>query len=303
MEPPVGPETMRLDAEWPAPAPGQVEVMLLGSFHMDGGVDGVDIDVADILADDKQAELRALADAIESWDPDLVAVERPHERRERVNDLYADYRSGDRAFDEESRFDPPHPARSDPETECRSEVVQVGFRLAKRLGHDHVAPVDYTTYDIYEREFDDEFMAAAEAAETELDDAGGPPRKTPTSSPNEAYTDALADRRRDRTIAEHLVELNREPNVRRQQHLQFGEQLAVTHDDVLVGPRAIGVWYERNIRMCHYLWQEMTEDTERILFVVGYGHVSILRDLLRDAPMFCPVSPLPYLWQAVETGD
>lgn len=300
MNPPVGPETMQLGTEWPAPAPGQVEVMLLGSFHMDGGVDEVDIDVADVLEAEKQAELRVLADALESWNPDLVAVERPHDRRERVNDLYDDYRSGERAFDEESEIEPPHPARSDKGTECRSEVVQVGFRLADRLGHDRIAPVDFTSYDIYERDYDDEFKAAVEA---EMEDGGEPPRKTSTVPPNKLYTDELEARRRDRTIAEHLVEVNREPNVRREQYHQFGEYLALTQDDVLVGPRTIALWYDRNIRMCHYLWREMTDETERILFVVGYGHVSGLRDLLRDAPMFCPVSSLPYLWQAVEAGD
>lgn len=97
--------------------------------------------------------------------------------------------------------------------------------------------------------------------------------------------------------------MNREPNVRRQQHLQFGEQLALTHDDVLVGPRAIAIWYDRKVRMCHYLWQELTEDSERTLFVVRNGRVSDLRDLLRDVLMFYPVSPLPYLWRTVKAGD
>lgn len=300
MESPVGPETMRLGSEWPAPAPGQVEVMLLGSYHMDGGVDEVENDVADVLDPQKQSELRALVDVLAEWRPDVVAVERPHERRERVNELYEDYRTGVREFDDAWEVDPPHPARSELDTECRSEVVQIGFRLANRLGHDAVAPVDYTSYDIFERDYDDEFKDAVEELEGMDDEATRPDRKTPAASVNENYNDALATRGRSRSVAEHLVEVNREPNVRREQYHQFGEQLGLTHDGVLVGPRSIALWYDRNVRMCHYLWREMDAETERILFVVGHGHLSVLRDLLTDAPMFCPVSPLPYLLQATD---
>ena len=32
-----------------------------------------------------------------------------------------------------------------------------------------------------------------------------------------------------------------------------------------------------------------------MLFLVGSGHIHVLRHLLEEAPMFCPVSPLPYL--------
>ena len=301
MEQATGAETMQIGAEWPAPAPQQVEVMLLGTYHMDGGVDEVEFDVDDVLSEDRQRELRTLTDTLAEWNPDLVAVERPHERSQRVNDLYREYRQGDRAYNEESEIDPPHPARSEIDTECRSEVVQIGFRLADQLDHSTVAPVDYTSYDLIEREYDDEFVEAArefeerwKAGDEEL------PEKVGIPAVNEEYTESLFKQLRSQSIPEHLVKRNREPNIRTEQYLSFGHRLRMTHDGLLVGPRSMTVWYDRNIRMCHFLWREMDETTDRICFIVGDGHVSILRSLLTEVPMFCPVSPLPYLRKAAK---
>lgn len=303
MEQAIGAETMRIGAEWPAPAPEQVEVMLLGVYHMDGGVDELETDIDDVLSDDCQRELRTLVDTLTEWNPDLVAVERPHERSDRVNELYEDYRTGERAYDEESEIDPPHPARSESNTECRSEVVQLGYRLADQMGHDHVAPVDYTAYDLIDREYDDEFTDAAKEFEEKLERGYELPEKVGVPDASERYreySDTLFEQLHSQTIPEHLVERNREPNIRAEQYYSFGQRLRMVYDDVLVGPRSIALWYDRNIRMCHYLWREMDETTERICFIVGDGHVSILRNLLTEAPMFCPVSPLPYLHKATE---
>jgi len=40
---------------------------------------------------------------------------------------------------------------------------------------------------------------------------------------------------------------------------------------------------------------EVNGDTERILCLVGSGHVHALRQLLLETPEFCPTSALPYL--------
>lgn len=272
--------------------------MILGTYHMDGGVDDIDPDIDDVLSDERQRELRTLVETLAEWKPDLVAVERPHERADRVNDLYDDYRRGDRAYGDESEIDPPHPARSDLDTECRSEVVQVGFRLADRMGHDRVAPVDYTIYDIIERDLTEEDKEAAKEFEEKHDSDYEPLQKVEFPGPNEQYSESLYKHLAESTIPEHLVQRNREPHVRNEPYHLFGTQLGVADGDTLFGPRNITLWYDRNIRMCHYLWREMDEETERICYIVGAGHVSTLRHLLTEAPQFCPVSPLPYLRKA-----
>lgn len=299
MEQIIGGETMRIGAEWPASAPQQVEVMLLGTYHMDGGISRIDADVDDVLQPERQEELRTLAETLVDWSPDLVAVERPNDRSTRVNELYDEYRRGDRDYDEETEIRTPHPARNELDTECRSEVVQLGFRLADLLNHDRIASVDFPMHDI-KQQYDAPFEQAIDRFMENLNQGTELPEKVGVPDINEDYVKALADRLQSRSIPEHLIELNREPALDVEQYHVFGQGLRMMEDEEPIGPRRITLWYDRNIRMCHYLWREMDETTERICFIVGNGHVSILRHLLTMAPMFCPVSALPYLHEATE---
>ena len=61
------------------------------------------------------------------------------------------------------------------------------------------------------------------------------------------------------------------------------------------GARLLGGWYERNLRTVQNLYSIAEDTNERVLVIIGSGHVRVLRHLLREAPMFCPVSPLPFL--------
>lgn len=134
---------METPPNWPSPEPGQVQVMLLGTYHMDNpGLDANNVNADDVLAPSRQTELRELVGRLAEWNPDGVAVERPHEQEAEVNEIYRAYRDDEYAYDEAVQFGSPAGGRDDPTSECRSEVVQVGFRLADRLGHGTVDAVD-----------------------------------------------------------------------------------------------------------------------------------------------------------------
>ena len=54
-------------AGWPQCESEQVQVMLLGTYHMDNpGLDEVNIDADDVLAADRQAQFRELVDRFET---------------------------------------------------------------------------------------------------------------------------------------------------------------------------------------------------------------------------------------------
>lgn len=271
--------------DWPEPAPEQVRVLLLGCYHMDNpGLDEVNVDADDVLGPDRQAELRALVDRLAGWAPDRVAVERPYERREAVNALYREYHDGERAYDEEQRVDPLHPERSDPTAECRSEVVQVGFRLADRFRHERVYPIDEPT-DLGNED-------AAELEERGFD----PERKVPVGLPDFAAHERESNRRlASSTVTEYLRWINREEHLRFNHEGMFGRYLRWGEGDNYGGPRALATWYDRNIRMAHHLWRAVERGDDRVLVVVGSGHVRVLRHLLGESPQFCPVDPLKLL--------
>lgn len=131
---------------WPTPDANQVEVLLIGMHHLDNPqLDKYNVDPDDVLAADRQAELEILAEHLADFGPKRIAVERPYDEDEEINEQYKRYQTGEWADDEEVEFDSVHPMRNDPTAECRSEVVQVGFRLADRLNHDHIYPIDAPT--------------------------------------------------------------------------------------------------------------------------------------------------------------
>ncbi|MWG35338.1 DUF5694 domain-containing protein [Halomarina oriensis] len=269
---------------WPTPTPGQIRVLLLGTYHMDNPeMDATTFDADDVLSARRQADLRELGGHLVGWSPDLVAVERPSEHRETLVEQYEQYRSGERRYDREERFESTDPQREDDTTECRNEVVQVGFRLADRLDHDRVAPVDHTL------SLDGEALTSPE----ERDPV--PPKKGDYTLPDfQAHVDAEAELLRESTIPEFLAYKNGSEALRLNHDGMF-EWFLRGEGEEFDGPELLTDWYERNVRTVHNLWTAVDEDTERVVLPIGSGHVRVLRHLLDEAPMFCPVSPLSLL--------
>ena len=268
--------------EWPEPTPGQAQVMLLGTYHMDDpGLDVVNVDADDVLASHRQAELRDLVARVADWKPDTVAVERPSDRNETINTRYREYRSGERAYDREETFPAPHSKRDELTTECRSEIVQVGFRLADHLDHERVAAIDEHPPELEADPFEDRDIDSKRKTNIELTDG-------------EAMRRENDERLSSSTIPEFLHWVNRNVERKRNHDLMFDRGIRAT-DERFGSPIVLAHWYDRNIRMVHHLWRSMNSDDDKLLLLVGSGHVRVLRHLLTESPMFCPVSPLPYL--------
>lgn len=269
---------------WPTCADEQVEVMLCGSVHLDNpGLDAVNVDADDPIDPERQRQLETLVDRFAGWAPDLVAVERPYHCRDAVGAIYESYRSGERRFDAEEEIDPPQPYRDDRTSECRSEVVQIGFRLADRLDHDRIAPIDHPM------DLSNDDVEALE--EQGFDPAVKVPGVLPDLQGEEA---AMTERLRDSTLLEYFRWMNREDRQRMNHTSMFGRFIRLGVDDNYGGPRALARWYDRNLRMVHHLWRSLESTDERAFVLVGNGHVRILRHLLEETPQFCPrpVAPL-----------
>ncbi|WP_227132789.1 DUF5694 domain-containing protein [Halorubellus salinus] len=270
---------------WPTPTPEQVEVVLLGTHHMDEpGLDAVNVDVDNVLDPERQRELETLAGRLEAVDPDHVAVERPAARVDELNEVYARYRDGDVAFDEEHAFDPRHPERDDETMACRSEVVQIGFRLAARLGHERVLPVD-----VPQTLGDDEDVEALQESGYEPEPKVDVPRVDPAE-----LQASLDERLAESTVTGYLRYLNEEAALHANDGM-FDEFVRFGDGENYAGPDQLAKWYRRNLRMVHNVWKGIESGDDRVLFVVGSGHVHVLRHLLAETPQFCPASALPYL--------
>jgi hypothetical protein len=103
------------------PAQAPTQVMIVGTFHLDNpGRDVFNVQVDDVLAEKRQAELADIATALDRFAPTDVMVEWPAAM---TDERYASYRAGKLA-------------------PSRNEVVQLGFRLAALRKLERVHGID-----------------------------------------------------------------------------------------------------------------------------------------------------------------
>lgn len=247
-------------------APGEVQVMLLGTYHMASpGQDGVQSRVDDVLSPEHQAELARLSRQLGSFAPDLVAVEMEMGDSATLRQWYGQYRAGTLA-------------------PSRNEIVQIGLRVAHDLGGVPVHPFDYPM-----RMWNDSVDALwKRRPEFQV-------RADSISAQAQRVSDAEAPSFLGMPIIQRLRLANSPPSLGRSEGWQWDIYLPAGEGDNYGGAQAIARWWERNIRMVHNLHRATTPATRRILAIVGSGHLVPLRDLLDASPQFCPVSALPYL--------
>lgn len=239
-----------------------VRVMVLGVFHFHNpNADYAQFEGIDVLAPERQREIESVVEALEEFAPTRAAIERSTSEDESQNRDYRSYRNGEFEL-------------------TANEIHQLGFRLAARLDHERVYPIDYPmgmrmdSLLSYAREHDREFVERFDAYIGRIV--------------------AMMNRMQaEQTIAANLRFLNRPENVLRT-HEPYAVQATVGAGDGYAGARAVGDWYERNLRIFANL-DAITVPGDRVLFIVGAGHTPILRHLVRTHPSMELVEAIDYL--------
>lgn len=248
-----------------------VEVMLLGTYHMDNpGLDEVNVQAADVLTTERQAQIQAALDALARFRPTKVAVEMRREHRNALDSLYRRYVAAglDESF-EIGGF------RS-----RRSEIYQLGFRLAARLDHEGIYPIDHPGEWAF-----DEVMSFAQKRDTsfvEYFQRWGRQMKS--------RQDSL---QQHATVLEILRRLNA-PTSLMQLNAPYARIAAVGEDSTYVGADVVAQWYRRNLRIFANL-EDVAVPGERVLVIYGVGHIPILRDLVKASPQMVLVDAVDFI--------
>ena len=242
--------------------PKVADVMVLGVFHFHNpNADYAKFHGTDVLTPARQAEIDAVVRKLQAFTPTRIAIEREPAETDSINAEYQRYRAG--------RF-----------TLGRNEIHQLGFRLADRLGHPRLYPIDvqigmrFDSLMGYARDHDPAFLVRFD-------------------SMIQYAVRTMDSLQQSATIGANLRYMNQPENLARAQHT-YVEAAVVGAEDGGVGARVIADWYRRNLHMFAHL-ANVARPGERVLLIVGMGHAPILRDLVRDHPRMKLVDPLEYL--------
>ncbi|NAS30748.1 hypothetical protein GTQ40_07175 [Flavobacteriaceae bacterium R38] len=238
------------------------DLMILGSFHFNNP--GLDTykpkHEVDILSEQKQKELKELIDIIKKYAPTKIAIEVRKGSQNRVDSLYNEYLAG--------RFELQ-----------RNEVFQIGFRLAKMLGHKKIYAIDAPAKqnnDITDEEYSEKEKYFIKKADKAL--LGREMLLDQKFTKMYEFEDELKTKV---SLLDYFLFLN-DPEILNTSHGHYliGDFKMGEGDDYF-GPDNAMWWYNRNLRIFHNLLQLNEPGKDKIFLLIGAGHVPIL-DFLAD---------------------
>jgi len=244
----------------------RTQLLLLGTFHFDDA--GLDAHKPEhgfaALSEQRQKEIEEVLERLVRFRPTHIALEYPRDQQERLDQAYAKFLAGELA-------------------PRANETYQIGFRLGQRLGLAHLYAVDADGR-AYEPDMTEEEYEARVAG---LLVGVAPERIAAESAWDERFEkmykweDGLVD---TRSLREQLLYMN-EPDVlaRHHGHYLVGN-FKLGRDDDYFGVDLETRWYNRNLRIFHNLLRIPAGPSDRVLLLIGAGHVPILRHAALSSP-------------------
>ena len=236
---------------WSQAAP-RPEILILGTYHMaNPGHDIHNMQADDVLAAKRQQEIAQLIAVLKKFNPTKIAIESDVSGG-RVTKEYAEYLAGKYTL-------------------SPNEIDQIGYRLAKELGHRTVYPVDADGDFPYLRVVN---YAKANGLQSKFDAI-----QARTAQRVKAQGDFLASH----TVLETLQYMNSDSlaAVDMAQYFSF-VQFAEPYE--YAGPDLLADFYRRNIHIYRNITALIDSPGERILVIYGAGHLGWLRqDVSNDA--------------------
>jgi len=233
-------------------APARAEVLVLGVYHMaNPGRDIFNTQADDVLAPKRQAEIARLIEVLKRFQPTRIAVEAGF-GDDAIARRFDDYAAGNHEL-------------------TRTEVEQIGFRLARELAHKTVYPVDVDGEFPFPRLSD---YASAHGRTREFEAL-----MAEIGEMVNAQNAYLASH----TVLETLLYMNSDDKVAadvgfyyRQAH--FGEPWNWAGADL------ISDWFRRNIRIYSNVVRLVDSPDERVLVIFGAGHLGWLQHNFASDP-------------------
>lgn len=239
----------------------QHRVLTLGTFHFDRSRDGSDIvanEHIDIGTEENQEQLLAIVELLRNFNPAKIAVEWKPSYQSTMDSLYTAYLQGNYNLE-------------------KQETFQLGFRVAKLLGHTKVYCIDNNppfapkvdTVDDWEQHADSLGQLSLWTAYRE-------------NKRLNTYMDTI---QRHLGVYDYLKVINSELHSKRNKQLWTTGLVNVGHEGSYLGADVVARWYRRNIRL-YANAKNLVSDHENLLIIYGGAHKWILDELFESAPDF-----------------
>lgn len=207
----------------------------------------------------RQAEIDALVSKLTNFKPTKIAVEMVPENSEFINAKYRQYQSGTYQLE-------------------MNEIYQIGFRLGLRLGHDRIYPTDW--------------MGESEMGYGEMESWA---KENQPDLLNEIYEELIIPELTDsKSIVDYYKELN-DPSWLNKLHKMYVNVARIGDVNNYIGVKWLSWWYKRNLIMFANLTRLIDSEKERILFLVGSSHATIINKFLEESETCEVVQPLSFL--------
>ncbi len=227
------------------------EILVLGTYHMaNPGHDIHDEQADDVLTPKRQREMAQLIEVLKKFHPTKVAIEADVDSKP-VKQEYSDYLAGKYTL-------------------SRNETNQIGYRLAKELGHSAIYPVDEDGDFPYERLLN---YLKANGLKEKFDSM-----QAALGGQGNEEIDLLSH-----TILEKIEEINSDAAVAKDLSWYFACAHFGDRWDY-AGPDLVAAFYQRNIRIYHNIVALADSPTDRVLVIYGSGHLGWLRQDIANDP-------------------
>ena len=259
-------------------------IMILGSGHLaNPGADAFNFKMDDVLAPKRQREIEQLVQQLREFKPTKIALEIDERFDAEVN---ADYRG----------------YLEDTNELKRGESNQIGFRLAKQMGHSKLYCVYYfRNYSeepdgFFPEDFDWDLVSPGKFAKAHNQEhlMGQPP-----TAEGKVTQDADGRIWIEPEKYEPIIDIYRrlnQPEGRRADHQEYLRMARVGLGDQYPGANWVGhLWYTWNLKIFVNLTRITESADDRILLIIGAGHVYLIQQFLEDSGDYIVESPLQYL--------
>ncbi|UAL45906.1 DUF5694 domain-containing protein [Sutcliffiella horikoshii] len=239
-------------------------IMILGTDHFEKSAvhDYGKTEELDIFSQRKQLEIGNVITCLKGYSPTKIVLEYPLKHHFKLTEEYREYLAGNFELSANERH-------------------QIGFQLAKELGHSNVFAVDWNE------------------EESGLD-IFGYMQKHETHSSKQIFRDIekmiakANEKSHTTTIREYLLFLNETQQVRNNHQLYMDIAMIGENDNPIGAKWVANYWYYRNLLIYKNI-KSLACDNDLLLVIYGVGHVHLLNQLVLEGDSFTIANVRDYL--------